>query len=71
MNHAAIRWADSYVAGTGESGYITVRPDDPDIVTVAAEHGVYRTQDGGETWMPAASSRATFAGFARANASPR
>lgn len=36
VNHAAIRWSDSYVAGTGESGYIAVRPDDPDIVYVGA-----------------------------------
>jgi photosystem II stability/assembly factor-like uncharacterized protein len=31
-----IRWADCYVAGSGESGYITVKPDDPDIVYVGA-----------------------------------
>ncbi len=33
---ASISWADSYVAGTGESGYIAVKPDDPDIVYVGA-----------------------------------
>jgi photosystem II stability/assembly factor-like uncharacterized protein len=32
----AIVWADCYQAGTGESGYIAVRPDDPDIVYVGA-----------------------------------
>ena len=35
-NHAAITWADGFIAGTGESGYIAVRPDDPDIVYVGA-----------------------------------
>lgn len=34
-NHA-IPWADCYVAGTGESGYIAVHPDDPNIVFVGA-----------------------------------
>ena len=32
----AIRFSDCYVAGTGESGYIAVRPDDPNIVYVGA-----------------------------------
>jgi photosystem II stability/assembly factor-like uncharacterized protein len=31
-----IRWGDCYVAGSGESGYLAVRPDDPDIVYVGA-----------------------------------
>ena len=31
-----IRWGDCYVAGSGESGYIAVKPDDPDIVYVGA-----------------------------------
>lgn len=31
-----IRWGDCYVAGSGESGYIAVRPDDPDIIYVGA-----------------------------------
>ncbi|MBA2289402.1 MAG: glycosyl hydrolase [Chloroflexia bacterium] len=31
-----IRWGDCYVAGSGESGYIAIRPDDPDIVYVGA-----------------------------------
>jgi photosystem II stability/assembly factor-like uncharacterized protein len=31
-----ILWNDCYIAGTGESGYIAVRPDDPDIVYVGA-----------------------------------
>ncbi len=31
-----IRWGDCYVAGTGESGYIAIRPDNPDIVYVGA-----------------------------------
>jgi len=33
---AAITWADCFIAGTGESGYIAVRPDDPNIVYVGA-----------------------------------
>ncbi len=33
---SGIRWGDSFVAGSGESGYIAVRPDDPDIVYVGA-----------------------------------
>ncbi|MDB5080964.1 MAG: hypothetical protein JWP00_2888 [Chloroflexi bacterium] len=33
---SVITWADSYIAGSGESGYITVRPDDPNIVYVGA-----------------------------------
>ena len=32
----AINWADCHVAGTGESGYITPKPGDPDIVYVGA-----------------------------------
>ncbi|MEM8531588.1 MAG: glycosyl hydrolase [Chloroflexota bacterium] len=32
----AILWGDSYPAGTGESGYIAVKPDDPNIVFVGA-----------------------------------
>ena len=32
----AVSWADCYVAGTGESGYIAVKPDDPNIVMVGA-----------------------------------
>ncbi|MFO7170333.1 MAG: glycosyl hydrolase [Chloroflexota bacterium] len=32
----SITWQDCYVAGTGESGYIAVRPDDPNIVYVGA-----------------------------------
>ncbi len=35
-NATSITWADCYRAGTGESGYITVRPDNPDIVYVGA-----------------------------------
>ena len=35
-NHGAITWGDCFIAGTGESGYIAVRPDDPDIVYVGA-----------------------------------
>jgi photosystem II stability/assembly factor-like uncharacterized protein len=35
-SHVAISWADCYLAGTGESGYIAVRPDDPNIVYVGA-----------------------------------
>jgi hypothetical protein len=32
----AILWSDNYIAGTGESGYIAPRPDDPNIVYVGA-----------------------------------
>ena len=32
----AIHWTDCYPAGTGESGYIAVNPDDPNIVFVGA-----------------------------------
>jgi photosystem II stability/assembly factor-like uncharacterized protein len=34
--HPAINWGDCYQAGTGESGYIVVRPDDHNIVYVGA-----------------------------------
>lgn len=34
--NASIMWLDCYVAGTGESGYIAVRPDDHNIVYVGA-----------------------------------
>lgn len=34
--HNGIGWRDCFVAGTGESGYIAVRPDDPNIVYVGA-----------------------------------
>jgi len=34
--HAAITWGDCFIAGWGESGYIAVRPDDPNIVYVGA-----------------------------------
>ena len=36
VNHGAITWGDCFIAGTGESGYIAVRPDNPDIVYVGA-----------------------------------
>jgi photosystem II stability/assembly factor-like uncharacterized protein len=32
----AITWSDCYPAGTGESGFMAVHPDDPDIVYVGA-----------------------------------
>lgn len=35
-DHGAIMWADCYPAGTGESGYITVHPEDSNIVYVGA-----------------------------------
>jgi photosystem II stability/assembly factor-like uncharacterized protein len=35
-HHSCITWADGYIAGTGESGYIAVHPDDPNIVYVGA-----------------------------------
>jgi photosystem II stability/assembly factor-like uncharacterized protein len=31
-----ILWGDCHIAGTGESGYIVVHPDDPDIIYVGA-----------------------------------
>jgi photosystem II stability/assembly factor-like uncharacterized protein len=34
--HSTITWADNYLAGTGESGWIAVKPDDPDILYVGA-----------------------------------
>lgn len=34
--YTGIRWADCFIAGSGESGYIAVRPDDPNIVYVGA-----------------------------------
>ena len=36
VNHAAITWQDSFIAGTGESGYIEPKPDDPDIIYIGA-----------------------------------
>ena len=35
-DRGTIPWAACYTAGTGESGYIAVRPDDPNIVYVGA-----------------------------------
>ncbi len=35
-HHGSIMWLDTTIPGTGESGYIAVRPDDPDIVYVGA-----------------------------------
>ena len=35
-NDGAITWADCRVAGTGESGYVAVDPQDPDVVYVGA-----------------------------------
>ncbi|MEM7117661.1 MAG: glycosyl hydrolase [Chloroflexota bacterium] len=35
-NGRSITWADCHLAGSGESGYIAVNPDDPDIVFVGA-----------------------------------
>ncbi|MBK9121837.1 MAG: glycosyl hydrolase [Chloroflexi bacterium] len=32
----SITWTDCFLAGTGESGYIAVKPDDPNIVYVGA-----------------------------------
>ncbi len=34
--YTGIRWGDCYPAGSGESGYIVVKPDDPDIIYVGA-----------------------------------
>jgi photosystem II stability/assembly factor-like uncharacterized protein len=35
-NDGAITWADSYAAGSGESGFVAVHPEDPNIVFVGA-----------------------------------
>ena len=35
-NDGAIVWADCYPAGTGESGFMAVHPEDPDLVFVGA-----------------------------------
>jgi len=35
-NKGAINWADCYPPGTAESGYVAVKPGDPDIVFVGA-----------------------------------
>jgi photosystem II stability/assembly factor-like uncharacterized protein len=35
-HHSCITWGDCYIAGTGESGYIAVRPDDHNILYVGA-----------------------------------
>jgi photosystem II stability/assembly factor-like uncharacterized protein len=35
-NDDAITWGDCYPAGTGESGFVAVHPDDPDLVFVGA-----------------------------------
>ena len=35
-NDGAIVWADCYPAGTGESGFVAVHPENPDIVFVGA-----------------------------------
>ncbi len=34
--YSSILWDDCYLAGSGESGYIAVKPDDPNIVFVGA-----------------------------------
>ncbi len=34
--HNGIGWRDCFIAGTGESGYIAIRPDNPNIVYVGA-----------------------------------
>ena len=35
-NDGAITWADCRIAGTGESGYVAVKPGEPDVVYVGA-----------------------------------
>ncbi len=35
-SHSAITWSDCYIAGSGESGYIAVKPSDPNIIFVGA-----------------------------------
>ena len=35
-NDGAIAWSDCYIAGTGESGYMAVHPENPNIVYVGA-----------------------------------
>lgn len=34
--NSGIRWADTFIAGSGESGYIKVNPDNPDLVYLGA-----------------------------------
>lgn len=34
--YTSITWTDCFLAGTGESGYIAIKPDDPNIVYVGA-----------------------------------
>ncbi len=36
VNDWAITWGDCYPAGTGESGFVAVHPEDPDVVFVGA-----------------------------------
>ncbi len=52
-------WEDLGLGDAGQIGRVVVHPDDPDVVYVAAlgdpfarsdERGVYRTDDGGESW---------------------
>ena len=35
-NDGAITWADCRIAGTGESGFVAVKPGDPDVVYIGA-----------------------------------
>ena len=53
-------WSHKGLTATGRIARVIVHPDDPDIVYAAAlghcygpqpERGVYRTTDGGETWV--------------------
>ncbi len=53
-------WEHRGLAATGRIGRVIVHPTDPDVVWVAAlghcygpqeERGVYRTEDGGDTWQ--------------------
>lgn len=36
VRQSSITWADGYVAGTGESGYIAPKPDNPNVVFLGA-----------------------------------
>ena len=51
---AAITMADSYEVGGGESGYIAVHPDDPNIVYAGTQNeGIFKSTDYGDTWAAA------------------
>jgi photosystem II stability/assembly factor-like uncharacterized protein len=57
-NEAAIPYKDSYQTGGSESGYIAVKPDDPNIVVA----GAYSSGPGGEGQMKIYDRRTDLAG---------